>query len=298
LIVRASALPPALVLLTAIAFGSAMDATIKYLCQSNNVALVTTGRYFFGAAFSLIPWMHAGRPAITREIFVAHLPRGFVVSMSGVAFFWGLTVLPLAEAVTISFIYPLMVPFVAKAMIGEHVQPSSMIAALIGFAGVLVAMIGAPSVAASPLHAWGVASVVFSAVTFSVAMVLLRDRAKKDGPIIVGLLSSLMPGLFLGPPAILLSAPPHWDQWWAFLLLGALAAIFMYLLSRAYAHAEAQQLAPIHYTELLWATFMGYVIFHETPRISIFFGAGLIVAACLYSAYDSRRLALKPEPSA
>jgi len=275
-----------------------MDATIKYLGQSNNIALVTTGRYLFGALFSLIPWLHAGRPPITRAVFVAHMPRGIMVSLCGVAFFWGLTVLPLAEAVTVSFIYPLIVPFVAKAMIGEHVRIASVIAAVIGFLGVLVAMIGAPSVSASPLHALGVASVLFSAVTFCVAMVLLRDRAKKDGPVIVGLLSSLMPGLFIAVPAIALSAPPHWEQWWAFLMLGALASVFMYLLSRAYAHAEAQQLAPIHYTELLWATLAGYLVFHETPRIQIFFGATLIVAACLYAAYDGRRLSFKPEPSA
>ena len=81
-------------------------------------------------------------------------------------------------------------------------------------------------------------------------------------------------------------------------MLGALAAVFMYLLAWAYAHAETQQLAPIHYTELLWATLAGFVIFHETPRISIFFGAGLIIAACLYVAYDERRLSLKPEPAA
>lgn len=297
---RGSRFPPAVVLLTAIAFGSAMDATIKYLCHSNNVALVTTGRYLFGAAFSLIPWLHAGRPKITREIFLAHVPRGFMVSLCGVTFFWGLSVLPLAEAVTISFIYPLLAPFIAKAMLGEHVRGSSFVAAIIGFAGVLVAMIGAPSFAASPMHAYGVAAVLFSAATFSVAMIMLRDRAQKDGPIIVSLLSSLMPGLFIGVPSILLSAPPHLDQWWLFLLMGALAAIFMYLLSRAYAHAEAQQLAPIHYTELLWATLAGYVVFHETPRIQIFFGAALIVAACLYAAFDERRLSLKlkPEPVA
>jgi S-adenosylmethionine uptake transporter len=168
-------------LLAAIAFGSAMDATIKYLCQSNNVALVTTARYLFGAAFSLIPWLHAGRPTITREIFLAHVPRGLVVAACGVTFFWGLTVLPLAEAVTITFIYPLLAPFIAKLMIGEHVRPASVIAALIGFAGVIVAMVGAPSVSTSPLHAYGVAAVMFSTIMFSIAMVMLRDRARKDG---------------------------------------------------------------------------------------------------------------------
>ena len=65
----------------------------------------------------------------------------------------------------------------------------------------------------------------------------------------------------------------------------------MYLMSAAYACAQAQQLAPIHYTELVWATVFGFLIFHETPRLQVFLGAILIVSACLYVAYDERRLA-------
>jgi drug/metabolite transporter (DMT)-like permease len=67
----------------------------------------------------------------------------------------------------------------------------------------------------------------------------------------------------------------------------------MYLISHAYARAEAQQLAPIHYTELLWASLYGYLFFHETPRPQVLLGAGLIIAACLYTAYEERRLTAK-----
>jgi S-adenosylmethionine uptake transporter len=75
--------------------------------------------------------------------------------------------------------------------------------------------------------------------------------------------------------------------------MGALAAGFMYLMAQAYAKAEAQQLAPIHYTELIYASIIGYVIFQETPRVEIYMGAGLIIAACLWAAYDERRIAAK-----
>ena len=283
----------------AVACFACLDTTAKYLNGHMDTLQVVwaryTGAFLLAFAFSN-PLTRPGLMRTRRPVL--QVVRSFLLAASTVLNFLALRYLQLDQTMSIIFSTPFMVAALAGPMLGERIGWRRWTAISVGFAGVLVAMIGAPSVTSSPLHAWGVASVVFSAVTFSVAMVLLRDRAKKDGPIIVGLLSSLMPGLFLGPPAILLSAPPHWEQWWAFLLLGALAAIFMYLLSRAYAHAEAQQLAPIHYTELLWATFMGFVIFHETPRISIFFGAGLIVAACLYSAYDSRRLALKPEPSA
>ncbi len=82
------------------------------------------------------------------------------------------------------------------------------------------------------------------------------------------------------------------------MLLGALAAVFMYMMAQAYARAEAQQLAPIHYTELIYASIIGFMIFHETPRVEIYIGAALIVAACLWAAYDERRLSLKPKETA
>jgi S-adenosylmethionine uptake transporter len=204
-----------------------------------------------------------------------------------------LSVLPLAEAVTLSFIYPLLAPFVARLVLKERVRPSSVICALVGFAGVIVAMQGAPSEAESPQHDLGVAAVLVSACFFSIAMVLLRERAQKDGAAIVGLMTSVVPGAILAGPTLIFATPPVLETWPFFLLMGALAAAFMYLMARAYAVAEAQQLAPIHYTELIWASAIGYVIFHETPRLNIYLGAALIVGACLYAAWDERRIALR-----
>jgi len=273
-----------------------MDATIKYLSQSNHVLLVAFGRYFFGAIFSLAIYLQAGRPAINAEMWRAHGLRGFVIATCAVTFFWALSVLPLAEAVALSFIYPLLAPFVAAIILKERVRPASVICALIGFAGVIIAMQGAPSEAESPQHDLGVTAVLVSAFFFSIAMVLLRERAQKDGAPIVGLMTSLIPGIIVAGPAIAFSPPPATETWPFFVLMGALAAVFMYLMARAYARAEAQQLAPIHYTELIWATAIGFFIFQEVPRVEIYMGAALIVAACLWAAYDERRLSrIKPE---
>ena len=130
-------------------------------------------------------------------------------------------------------------------------------------------------------------------------------------------MTSVVPGAILFIPALLLafnvselvnasfgtslptfSGPLVFTEWWFFLQLGALAAVFMYLMAQAYARAEAQQLAPIHYTELIYASAIGYVIFHETPRVQIYLGAALIIAACLWAAYDERRLAPRLKESA
>jgi S-adenosylmethionine uptake transporter len=219
----------------------------------------------------------------------AHAVRGSVIAACAVTFFWALSVLPLAEAVTLSFIYPLLAPFVARMVLKERIRPLSVVCAVVGFAGVLVAMQGAPSEAEAPQHDLGVAAVLVSAFFFSIAIVLLRERAQKDGAPIVGLMTSLFPGLILLGPTIVLVTPPVLDAWPFFLLMGAFAAIFMYLMARAYARAEAQQLAPIHYSEFLWAVLIGYLVFQETPRAEIWMGAALIITACLYAAWDERR---------
>lgn len=284
--------PPAILLTLAIMAGASMDATIKYLAQTNHVLLVAFGRYLFGALFSFAIYWRAGRPSIDKEMWRAHGLRGFVIAACAVTFFWALSILPLAEAVTLSFIYPLIVPFIAALILKERIRASSIACAVFGFAGVIIAMQGAPTDAESPRHDLGVIAVLVSAFFFSIAMVLLRERAQKDGPAIVGLMTSLIPGVILLAPTAIFATPPVTETWPFFLLMGALAAVFMYLMAQAYARAEAQQLAPIHYTELIWASMIGYVIFHETPRAEIYMGAALIVGACLWAAYDERRIAL------
>ena len=97
--------------------------------------------------------------------------------------------------------------------------------------------------------------------------------------------------MIVAGPTLVFATPPQLTELPFFLLMGVFAAVFMYLMARAYAGAQAQQLAPIHYVELIWATLFGYVIFHETPRAEVYMGAALIIAACLYTAYDERRLA-------
>lgn len=287
-------LPPALVLMLGVLVGACMDATIKHVALTNHVLTVVFARYLIGALFSLIIWKQQGAPAITAEMWRVHGMRGFVIAGCASTFFWALTVLPLAEAVTLSFVYPLLVPFMAAAMLGERVRSASVGAALIGFVGIIIAAQGAPSAEESPLHAWGVAAVLVSAGLFAIAVILLRQRAQTDGPAIVSLMTSVVPGIILLIPTVIFATPPRLDDAPSFVLMGACAAVFMYLMAQAYARAEAQQLAPIHYTELIWASLLGYLVFQETPRLQIYLGAALIIAACLYSAYQDRRLTRRP----
>jgi S-adenosylmethionine uptake transporter len=268
-----------------------MDATIKFLSASNHTLAVTLGRYVLACFFAFAIWLRAGRPPISAEMWRAHWLRGIVIAISATSFFWSLTVLPLIDAVTLGFVAPLIVPFAAWILIGERPRPLNLMAAAIGFGGVVIAVQGSLAQSASPLRPLGIAAVLLAATTFAISITLMRARGR-DGPAIVGLLSAFIPGLIVAAPALAFATPPSLGDWPGFLLMGLLGAGGMYLMARAYAGAEAQRLAPLHYTEFLWAALLGYLVFHEMPRTQVYAGAALIIAACLFVAWGDRRIAV------
>lgn len=265
-----------------------MDAVIKHLVAANDTLVVVFGRYVFAALFAALLWARAGRPALTADALKAHGLRGVVISVSAVAFFWSLSALPLVEVIVISFLAPLMMPFTARLMLGERLRPRNIAAGVLGFTGVLVASLGAPPEAASDRRMLGIAAVLIAAVAYSVSMTMLRGRAGKDGPEVVGLLAALIPGAIVAPPAFLTGAAPPAGDLPAFVLLGLFAAGGMYFLAKAYAGAETQVLAPLEYTALLWAAAIGWFLFAEPVRAQIWAGAAIIIAACLWGAREEQ----------
>jgi S-adenosylmethionine uptake transporter len=270
----------------AIALLCAMDGVIKHLVATNDSLVVTLGRYIFGAAFAFIIWLRSGRPALTREMWKAHGLRGIVIAISASLFFWCISVLPLAELITICFIAPLLVPFVARAVLGEKIRPRSMAAALLGFSGVIVASAGAETGEFDRMRVLGIAGAIGSAVTYALSITLLRGRAGKDGPAVVGVLSSVIPGAIIALPTLATGEIPSASDLPAFFLLGAFAAAGMWFFARAYACAEAQVLAPLEYTALIWAAIVGFVFFAEVPRPQVWAGAVVIIGACLWGAHE------------
>lgn len=273
-----------------------MDAVIKHLSLSNGALAIALGRYVFGAIAAGAIWNAAGRPKITMEMVRAHAFRGVLIATSAACFFFALGKLELVEAITLGFLAPLLIPFAAWALLGERVRLVSLGAGIIGFAGAAIAANGAPLEQQSHERVMGIAAALTAAVTYALSIAMLRQRADKDGAPVVGLMQTLLPMAIVAGPAIALSPlPPLADLPW-FFAMGILGAIGWYLLINAYARAEAQRLAPIEFTALLWATLFGYLIFNETPRPQVYAGATLIIAACLFAAWEERRSRIAPAP--
>lgn len=266
-----------------------MDAAMKHVVAGFHPISATFARSLLCLPFALPLWLAAGRPTLSREVLGAHAIRGAVMAFSAASFFWALTVLPLAEAVTLSFIAPLIIPFIAWGLLRERPRLTSLAAGVIGFAGVLLTTQGAPASADTPERTLGIVMMLLAAVAWAASLVLLRGRASRDGPAIVVLMGGLMPAILLMPAAVIIGETPTLAATGWLLLAGGLTVAGVWTLTRAYARAEAQVLAPIEFTALGWAALFGWLFFAEVPRAEIWAGAAVIIGACLFAAWDERR---------
>lgn len=290
-----SRLSPIALAALGVALLCAMDAIIKHLSATNGALAIALGRYVFGALAAGAIWNGAGRPAITSEMLRAHAVRGVLIAVSATSFFFALGHLAITEAITLGFLAPLLIPVAAWLLLGEQPRATSVIAGLTGFAGAAIASSGAPLAHASQGRLMGLAAVLVSAVTYALSIAMLRGRAEKDGAPIVGLMQTVLPMFIVAAPAIAVShVPPPADLAW-FALMGTLGATGWYLLINAYARAEAQRLAPLEFTALIWASLSGYFLFHEAPRAQVYLGAALIIAACIYAEWADRRFTPAPQ---
>ena len=280
---------PLLIATGGVALLCAMDAVMKHVVVSTHPLTATFGRSLLSLIFAVPLWFAVGRPALTRNVLGAHAVRGTVMAFSAGSFFWALTVLPLAEAVTLSFVAPLIIPFIAWALLRERPRLTSLIAGIVGFAGVLVTTQGAPESADTPERTLGIVMMLVAAVAWAMSLVLLRGRASRDGPAIVVLMGGLVPAIVLAPAAAVVGEVPPTDALLWMLAAAALTVAAVWMLTRAYARAEAQVLAPIEFTALAWAALFGWLFFAELPRIEVWVGAAIIIGACLFAAWDERR---------
>ncbi len=288
---------PILLYVVGIAFFCGMDALMKQLVADNPAVMASFWRYAAAVPFIVPLWWREGRPAITREMLPVNFVRALFGSVSAVTFFWSLSVLPLAEAVTIAFIAPLLIPPLAALILKERMQGGNVAAGVIGFAGVLVAVGIEPS-GYPRERLLGVGAALFAALCYAVTIVFTRMRAARDGPSILSLLNALFASLLIGLVMVARVPAEEWLprglDWWLVAAVGLCGAIALQLLARAYARAEAQVLAPFEYTALGWAALFGWLFFGEPVSLRTWVGAAIIAGACLWQA---RRAAAVPAPS-
>lgn len=275
---------PFLVACIGIAIFAGMDAIMKGLVLTIGTYNAMLWRSIANVGFSGSLFLVRRDPPPTRPALRLHLLRGVLIAPMAVAFFWGIGRVPLAEAVAVSFIAPLIALYLAAVLLGEKIGREAIIASVMGIGGVAVIVAAKFQGDYSPDALWGIAAILGSAVLYAWNLILQRQQAQIASPFEIALF------LNLTVAAIMLVAAPFWAVVPPMSavpgILGAAlcATVSVLLLSWAYARAEAQVLLPVEYTAFVWAALMGWLFFDEQLTAATLIGTALIVAGCIIAA--------------
>lgn len=280
---------PILAAFAGIGFLSLMDAFMKGASLMAGAYSATLLRAVFGTALITPIWL-LGRPRWPPgPVMRLHVERGVITAFMALTFFFALTRLPLAEAIALAFIAPILALYLASILLGEQIRKQAIWAAVLGFIGTLVIVAGRLGQSALTLDlAMGLASLAFSAVLYAYNLVVLRRQSQLAGPVEVATFHSAISGLVLMLAAPFVFTMPGTAALGGIGIAAALTVCGIMALAWGYARAEAQVLVPMEYTGFLWAALFGWLMFDEQVTAPTVIGAALIVTGCWIAARRER----------
>ena len=280
---------------------SSNDVGIKLLSGGyalHQVVIVRTLIAMSILLFLVVPF-NGGFKVLRTKRLKMHICRGLCVVFANMCFFLALAAMPLADAVAVFFVSPLLITVFSVVFLREHVGPFRWAAIVVGLLGVIV--IVRPGTSAFQL-----ASLLplFAATGYATLHILTRKIGGTESAITMAiyiqltfLVVCIVVGLFMGDGRYAGSGDPSLEflfrAWiWSkpenllvFMVIGAGSAFGGYLISQAYRVSEAAFVAPFEYIAMPIAIFWGAVIFDDWPDLTAWFGMILIIGSGLFMVW-------------
>ena len=268
-------------IMTAVAMFVVMDTISKYLSRFYPVPAIVWARYFFHVLLVVIvlgPRLGLGLVR-TRRLRV-QLIRGLLLAGSTLFFVFGIKQMPLAETSSITFIAPVLVTLMGAFFLKEKVETARWLAVAGGFAGVLIIIRPGGGV-----FTWTSVLPLCCAACFACYQILTRKVANLESPY-----TSIFYSGLVGSVLMSLTLPYVWIRPQSvyhgllFVLIGIIGGLSHLIMIKAYDYAPASRLAPFSYTQLIWVTAMGYLVFGHFPDHWSLIGIAVIMASGIYIA--------------
>ncbi|PTX51151.1 threonine/homoserine efflux transporter RhtA [Gemmobacter caeni] len=242
-------------------------------------------RFAFGVMFllpTLGPVLRGGFAPGAMRLFAL---RGAVHTVAVICWFYAMARLPVAEVTAIGYLNPVLVTVGAAVFLGEKLAMRRILAVCVAILGALVIL--RPGMReVTDGHLAQVAAAFGFAGSYLVAK---RLSGMASAGAVVAMMS-LMVTLGLAPFALAVWVPVTPVQLVALAGVAAFATSGHYCMTRAFAVAPLTVTQPVTFLQLLWATLLGYVVFHETVDIWVLAGGGVIIAAISYITWREAML--------
>jgi drug/metabolite transporter (DMT)-like permease len=285
--------------LAAVFLFACQDAISKHLFVGYSVPYVQAIRYGVNLVILFAVFLPRSGFALfkTDRIWLV-LARGVALALGSLTGGLALQAMPLAEMVSILYLGPLLVLFLAMPLLGEKVMWYGWAATALGFVGLL--LIVRPG---SDLSTSGLIYSFLCLLTAVIYPVLSRLLSKTESTqtlmVYVGLVGAIFYGVQL--PWTMPTTFPNAFDFSLMLLIGLTSLIAHSMFTMAYARAPVSLLAPFTYVHIAWATLLGWIYFNQVPDYVTFIGIGFVAAAGITNAvmnhFSTRKIELVFEPA-
>ena len=255
-----------------------MDGFAKYLSSTIPVLQITWSRYFFTVVIILPIMLVFFRNNLTwTEQPKLQFIRGLLLFFANILFFYSISVISLAKALTLAFIAPLIVTALSSVLLGENVGLRRWMAVIIGFIGSLIVIrpgfveINLASVAA-----------IGTGILYAFYLIVTRKLHNSDNPLLTLLLTGVV-GAIIGTLIMpVVWVQPSINEWYMMFAIGLFASIGHLLIILSLRYADASKLAPFGYFEIVTNIIIGYFFFDNFPDYWHFLGLLIIVSSGIY----------------
>jgi drug/metabolite transporter (DMT)-like permease len=261
-----------------------MNTFTKELRGELPVTGIIWGRYFFHFALILVLFPRRIPTLLKSDDIGLQIARSVLVLLATACMFIALGFMPLADAVAITFAGPLLIVALSAIILRERVGPRRWAAVAVGFIGMLVIIRpGAGAFQAAALLP------VLVAFFYALYQIITRLISHRSDP-----LSMLFYTALVGAIAMTAIVPFDWqtpttEQWLMLVAVGLLGGLGHYAIIKAYERSEAALVAPFAYTEMVWATSLGFLAFGDFPDLFTFAGTAIIIASGVYVVHRERQ---------
>ena len=263
-----------------------MDGIAKHLSDEMSVLQVSWARYFahFAILLPLVLIKHRPAQLLPRQPFL-QVVRGGLLLISTVCFFWSISLMPLADALAIVFVSPLVVTALSPWLLGETVGLRRWSAVIVGFLGACIIIRPGPEMLSS-----GAPFALAAGVCYALYLISTRRLAGSAPPSITLFYTALVGAIVLSLAVPFAWTTPDMSQIVLMAGLGLIAAIGHFLVIKAFDSAPASLLAPYGYSEIVMATAVGYLVFGDFPDSWTWAGIAIVIASGVYISLRERRV--------
>ncbi len=255
-----------------------MDGFAKYLSSTLPVLQITWSRYFFTIVITLPIMLFFFRKNLTwTEQPKLQLIRGLLLFCANILFFYSISIISLAKALTLAFIAPLIVTALSPFLLGEKVGYKRWAAVITGFIGSLIVIRpGFVELNLASIAALG------TGVLYGFYLIITRKLHDSDNPLLTLLLTGIV-GAVLGSlimPTVWVS--PTITEWYMMFAIGFFASLGHLFIILSLRYADASKLAPFGYFEIVTSIIIGYYFFNHFPDSWTFLGLFIIISSGIY----------------